>query len=181
MNFLYTFGSNVLFNNFAMRQIEAFHAFIDSNKVPVNKIDDLYKQTIALDRLAGTGGFERCFRRYSITRKILIILAIVIIIPALSIFLISKIQSLEAITNSLKEFMISNFMEVAYTLGIGGALLLAFLIGGYFYAQSQLDRLVGPELGQVWHSIIEKWAPEIKEQTELTDDPSEIADLIVGK
>ncbi|MCX8281073.1 DUF6097 family protein [Phyllobacterium sp. 0TCS1.6C] len=182
MNFLSNFGAAMLLSQFAGRQLEGLHGLIDWKRIPVEKSDDFYKQTIALERVAGTGGFERRFKAYSLVRKSMVGLATVVIVPALALFVLSKIPSFEARITELMSWLMSDFMRFIYVAGGGSGVLLLLLIGAHFYTRSQLIRLLGPELGRLWLSLIERYAPELQQRAvQAHADPDEIARLIVDQ
>lgn len=180
MNFLHHFGSAILLSQFASRQLEGLHALIDWKSVAVEKSDDFYKQTLALDKIAGEGSFGRCYHRYSMIRKITIALASIIIVPALAVFLLSKVSSFGTQINELMGWLMTDFMRFIYIVGTASGVLLVVLVGGHFYSRSLLNRLLSPELAQLWHSIIRKWAPELQDEDALRrNNPDEIAAMIV--
>ncbi len=73
----------------------------------------------------------------------------------------------------------SDFMRFIYIVGTASGFLLLVLAAGHFYSRALLNRLLGPELAQLWQSIIRKWAPELQHQDALRrNDPEEIAAMI---
>ncbi|NKC52179.1 hypothetical protein HED63_25730 [Ochrobactrum cytisi] len=101
MNFLHNFGSAILLSQFASRQLQGLHTLIDRKRIPVEKSDDFYRQTLALDRITGEGRFGRCYHRYSLIRKVTVAVASIIIVPALAVFLLSKVPSFGSQINEL--------------------------------------------------------------------------------
>ncbi|MEL4375198.1 DUF6097 family protein [Brucella cytisi] len=179
MNFLHNFGSAILLSQFASRQLQGLHTLIDRKRIPVEKSDDFYRQTLALDRITGEGRFGRCYHRYSLIRKVTVAVASIIIVPALAVFLLSKVPSFGSQINELMAWLMSDFMRFIYIVGTASGFLLLVLAAGHFYSRALLNRLLGPELAQLWQSIIRKWAPELQHQDALRrNDPEEIAAMI---
>lgn len=181
MNFLQNFGSAILFSQFASRQLEGLHALIDWKNVPIEKTDDFFKQTLAFDRVSGKGSFGRCYQRYTMIRKAMVALASIIIVPALIVFLLSKIPSFGSQINELMAWPMSDFMRFIYIVSAASGVLLLVLVTGHYYSRSLLNRLLGPELAHLWHSIIWNWIPELQpEDASRRNDPDEIAAMIVN-
>ncbi len=181
MSFLHNFGSAILLSQFASRQLEGLHTLIDRKRIPVEKSDDFYRQTLALDRIAGEGRFVRCYQRYTMVRQVTVALATMIIVPALIVFLLSKVPSFGSQLSELMAWLMSDFMRFVYIVGTASGVLLLVLAVGHFYSRALLNRLLGPELAQLWQSIIRKWAPELQYQDALRrNDPDEIAAMIVN-
>src|SRR5690606_35303592 len=123
--------SAILLSQFASRQLEGLHTLIDRKRIPVEKSDDLYRQTLALDRIAGEGSFGRCYRRYTTIRKVTLALASIIVIPALIVFLLSKVPSFGSQINELIAWFMSDFMQFIYIVGTASGVLLLVLAVGH--------------------------------------------------
>ncbi|ASV88646.1 hypothetical protein CES85_3067 (plasmid) [Ochrobactrum quorumnocens] len=180
MNFLHNFGSAILLSQFASRQLEGLHTLMDWKRIPVGKSDDFYRQTLAFDKIVGEGSFGRCYQRYFLIRKAMVALASIIIVSALIVFLLSKVPSLGGQINELIAWLLLDFMRFIYIVSTASGVLLVILVGCHFYSRSLLNRLLGPELAQLWRSIIRKWAPELQNEDALRrNEPDEVAAMIV--
>ncbi|MGS0895599.1 DUF6097 family protein [Burkholderia stagnalis] len=180
MSFLHNFGSAIIMTQFFQRQLAALHAMIDRRQIPVPKIDHFYHQAISLERLISDGSFERRYRSYSLARIALVSIATVIIVPALGLFLLSKIPSFGEKIRVATGSLMSDFMTFAYVAGIGAGVILLLVTGLLLYARMQMNYLNGPGIHRLWLSAVDRWLPELGRDVPLRlRSPNEIAELVV--
>ncbi|CAM4070019.1 MotA/TolQ/ExbB proton channel domain-containing protein [Bordetella tumbae] len=175
VNFLTNLGASLQFIAFAKQQLQGLHALIDTKKIPVEKSEDFFEQTSALEQALGDQAYGQSFNRYKSAKKGLVvgagtILAIALIVYGLSMF---------GPTSGLIKGLMSDFILFATTISIVAGLLLIGIIAGCFYIRSLETKLLGKDLSALWARILQRWAPELAAKQDFaTIDPESIAQFV---
>ncbi len=175
VNFLTNLGASLQFIAFAKQQLQGLHALIDAKKIPVEKSEDFFEQTSALERALGEQAYGQSLNRYHSAKKGLVVGAGTILAVALIIYGLSMFGP----TSGLIKGLMSDFILFATTISIVAGLLLIGIIAGCFYIRSLETKLLGKDLSALWARILQRWAPELAAKHDIANiAPDTIAQLV---
>lgn len=175
VNFLTNLGASLQFIAFAKQQLQGLHALIDAKKIPVEKSEDFFEQTSALERALGEQAYGQSLNRYHSAKKGLVVGAGTILAVALIIYGLSMFGP----TSGLIKGLMSDFILFAITISIVAGLLLIGIIAGCFYIRSLETKLLGKDLSALWARILQRWAPELAAKHDIANiTPDKIAQLV---
>lgn len=179
MSFLYNLGASLQFIHFAKQQLQAMHALIDAKQISIDKTDDFFRQATELERTLGDQTYAQSLGRYHSAKKSLIVVASIILAIALIIYALSMFGPTSAMIKAATAQIMSDFMLFITTISIVAGVLLVGIIAAHFYIRSLEKNLLGKNLSTLWSKILQRWAPDLAAKHPVTEiAPEGIAQLV---